>query len=145
MNATNPVFIIDSSVIVKWFHQVEEGFAKEAFKILEDLHSQRINLLTPELAIWETSNALRFSKNLDYKQVQFALKQFFDLPISFVPSTLETASKAAEIAERHDITAYDACYIAIAKIKKARLISDNPKHHGRITDGTVLALKEYPL
>jgi len=146
VSATNTtLYVVDSSVIVKWFHQEREPFAEEALKILEDLHGKKITLSTPDLAIWESSNALRFSKKLNFKQIQFAIKQFFDLPISIIPSTLEIATKAAEIAERYNITLYDACYVAVAKTKNARLISDNPKHHGRIADGTVLALKDYPL
>jgi len=104
-----------------------------------------VEFITCDLAVWELANALRKGKGLSIQEVKEALAVLFDLPLDFRPPYRELADLAAELAARHGLTSYDACFIALAKMEGCQLISANPKHQGRVKDGTIFHLADYPV
>lgn len=120
--------VVDSSVIIKWFND-EEG-SEEAGKILEEIRTGETVVYCPELAKYEVTNALIKGKGLRGKKVRTILKGFYEIPILYVPDQLELANRAARLAVSRGITYYDAVFEALAKGRKIKLITANPKHQG---------------
>jgi len=135
--------IIDSSVMIKWLSSDKEEHLDNAKLILLDVQKHKANLIAPELSKYEVGNVLLAGKKLSTKQGQFALTQFYNLPITFISESKEQSKETFELAYNLKITYYDACFISLTKQYKGILITDNIKHQGKISDIKVVALKDY--
>lgn len=118
-----PLFILDASVAVKWF--VAEPLRKKALNVREDYFENRIDLLAPSLIRYEIGNALRFHPGSSPKDLAGAVKTIADMQIEQADLAQETVTAASEIAFQERITFYDAVYIALAEINRARLLTDD--------------------
>ena len=100
--------VIDASVVVRLI--LDGSPASDAIV-------RRDELIAPALLVAETANALatqvRFAA-LKLEDAQQFLEEFFGLPIEFVPDEA-LASDALARARELDLSAYDACYVALAE------------------------------
>ena len=76
------VLISDASVIIKWFTD-EEG-RKEALILRERFRKGEIEIVVPDLALYEISNALRYNSNFSEEDVGKAVSSLFDIRLSVV-------------------------------------------------------------
>lgn len=121
-------YILDASVIVKWFNKEREEWTEEAEDILDAAHQGVHSLATCELAVHETFNVLIRSKGVAGRDLERAVDRFFNLPMRLLRTDIVCTAKAAMIAEDASITFYDAVYLAQAHMCSAPLITANPKH-----------------
>lgn len=121
-------FVVDASVIVKWLNQESEDDAGAALELLRSAHEGRTNLFTSDLAPHEVINALVRGKKLKGHFLEEAVKLFYSLPLTFMPTDYLTAASAAIIASEHNITFYDAVYISLILDEQTPLVTANPKH-----------------
>lgn len=135
--------IIDSSIIIKWLNRQNEGYLKEADKIMKDAENGLIELITPELAKYEVGNVLLFGKKLSITQAKIILNNLFVLPINFFPQTFELAEETFRLASEYGLTYYDAAFASLAKQFSAVLVTDNIKHQGKVSEVKVISLKDY--
>jgi len=131
-------YILDTSVVVKWFSQ-EEG-TDEAEGWLKLLEKQEAEIYLPALVKYELANALLKGKKLSYKKAEIALKIFYSLPLIFVEENLGLAKLSYKFAEKLGISYYDACFLALAKTQKAILVTANPRLHQKIAGLEVISL-----
>ena len=134
--------VVDSSVTVKWINQVDEARLDQADKLLMDAQSGSVNLLAPELSKYEIGNAI-LRKGLDLSRAYVSLGTVYQLPVTFVPESEELAKQTYKLADQTGITYYDASFVALAKQQSAILVTDNPKHQGKVKDITVVPLGNY--
>lgn len=118
--------VLDTSVLIKWFTK-EKGHL-QAKKLLTSLEGNKVKVYLPELTKYEFGNALFKGKNFSYFKANKTLITFYNLPLTFVPEDLKLANLSYKIAQKLNITYYDACFLALAKKEKAILITANPKH-----------------
>lgn len=137
--------VIDSSVMIKWLSSDKEDNLDSAKLILLDVQKHKVNLIAPELSKYEVGNVLLAGKKLSTRQAQFALTQFYNLPITFISESKEQSKGTFELAYNLKITYYDASFISLAKKYGGILITDNIKHQGKISDIKVVALKNYSI
>ena len=136
-------FVLDTSVIVKWFHQEDESHVKQALQILQELQDEKITIILSSLVIVELLNALVKGGHFSQNEVKITLQKLFKLPLIFHDKNLHLIETTAEFMSKYNITSYDALFLAMAKQEKCKLISDDNKGHGKITDGSVIMLKDY--
>jgi len=136
-------FVVDTSVIVKWYNQKNESRTEQAFQILLDLKAEKIGIIVSDIAAVELLNVLVTSKSLPVNKVKTIIKHFFSLPIVIKEPSQTILERTADIMEKYQIAAYDGLFVATAKDADCQLISDDTKAHGKITDGTVIMLKDY--
>lgn len=137
--------IVDSSVIVKWLHQKDEKWLDRAGQVAKDAYKGNVKLITPELAKFEVMNALIYGKRLTLEEVKLPIKILFTIPINFVTFNQKYSFETYKIAKETGITFYDASFIALAMENNATLVTDNPKHQGKVKEAKVMALKDYPM
>ncbi|OGK13745.1 hypothetical protein A3A93_05390 [Candidatus Roizmanbacteria bacterium RIFCSPLOWO2_01_FULL_38_12] len=143
MKNTKKKIVVDSSVAVKWINSLDEDYLDKADKLIKDVQNSNIDLIMPELAKYEIGNAL-LNKQLSLEQLQTTLEDFYTLPISYFSEDKELSLSTAELAQKYQITYYDASFIALAAKLKASLITDNPKHQKKsIKEIEVFLLKDY--
>ena len=97
----------------------------------------------PELAKYEVGNAL-LNKKMNAIKSREALSGFYDISIQFFPQDEKQAFNSMNIALKHNITFYDASFIALAEKLQATLVTDNVKHQGKYKGKIkVIALKDF--
>lgn len=85
--------------------------------------SYSADLIAPASLHWEFGNALSamFKRNhITLVEGQQALNEYQKIPLRFIDVTL---SDALSIADQYSLYAYDACFIACARIQSAPLLS----------------------
>ena len=136
-------FVVDTSVIVKWYNQTNESRTEQAHQILLDLKMERISITVPDIAALELLNVLVKSKSLSINKAKTIIQHLFSLPIVIRELSQTILEHTAEVMETYNIAAYDALFVAAAKDEEGKLISDDTKSHGKINDGTVVMLEDY--
>jgi predicted nucleic acid-binding protein len=108
-------YVVDASVLVKWFLHQQEADHDRALA-LRDLHiSGRSTIFVPELALLEVLNAIRFSSTGDEEDGETALEILQDLHLETRPPEFDLMRKANAIAWAYKITIYDSLYVALAQ------------------------------
>jgi predicted nucleic acid-binding protein len=121
-----PHFILDASVGIKM--RVAEPHSDRAVEILESAR-RGTTLGAPELFFVECANVLwKYVRRLGYSadQARTDLEQLLDLPLAVTP-TADLALEALDLALKHDITVYDASYLALALRESATLVTADEK------------------
>lgn len=113
--AVLPKIVVDASVVVKWFLDDEEEVAA-ARRLRDQFVSFEVQVLAPSLIFCEVGNAFLVAhrlKRLTLRSATAKLQDFLDisLPVFFSLQTLKTAFN---LASKHQLSVYDALYVALA-------------------------------
>jgi predicted nucleic acid-binding protein len=113
--------VADASVALKWFHGDGESEAQAAHTLVELYGRRSVSLAVLDLTPYEIGNALlRGRPKLPAKQVATVLDAMVTICPQLKPSIGELTD-AAGLAERHDLTLYDATYASVARSRSAVL------------------------
>jgi predicted nucleic acid-binding protein len=116
-------FSLDSSVIAKLF--INEKGSDDAIETIEKCQLKNIELLASVLIIYEVGNIiLKNIKNKKYNGTLF-IKQLFLLNIEYINTDQKFACKVMELAQKYNITYYDAVHIGISEEFKSPLITED--------------------
>ncbi|MGH3778093.1 MAG: type II toxin-antitoxin system VapC family toxin [Pseudonocardiaceae bacterium] len=115
--------VVDTSVIVKWFHADDEAEVGESRAILAAHRDEILTAHIVDLGIYEFGNvllrALRWSADHTADQID-------DLLVICGPPLTPTPQwrrQAATLAHQHRLTFYDALFVAAAQAVGAPLVS----------------------
>lgn len=124
--------VLDASVIIKWFTQEEKR--EQAINLRENYINGEIEIVVPDLLLYEISNALRFNSNFQEEDIKEAIQSLFDMEISIIVPVPEILQKTINIAYSKEITIYDALYIALAQIIDFDFITADEKLYEKLKD-----------
>lgn len=117
--ASNDGWIVDASVILKWFlprdAEHDFGLAREAVA--------NIPMKTTSLAFYEVGNVLTRMPESTPGQVRASLDALTNICGNPIELTSADFAPTAEIAAENRVTFYDASYVAIAKRVNRRVLS----------------------
>ena len=106
-------YVVDASVLVKWFMEEED---RDRALALRQLHtSRRSAIFVSELTFLEILNAIRYSSKSKEGDGAEALHVLQDLRLQVKPTDFDLLRKANAIAWAYKITIYDALYVALAE------------------------------
>jgi predicted nucleic acid-binding protein len=115
ISAHHAGYVVDASVIVKWFLHHQEADRDRALA-LRDLHiSGRSTIYIPQLALLEVLNVIRFSPKGNEEDGETALEALQDLNLETKSADVNLLRKANAIAWAYKITFYDAIYVALGE------------------------------
>jgi predicted nucleic acid-binding protein len=115
ISAHHAGYVVDASVIVKWFLHHQEADRDRAIA-LRDLHiSGRSTIYIPRLALLEVLNAIRFSSKADEEAGETALEALQDLNLETKLEDVNLLRKANAIGWAYKITICDGLYVALAE------------------------------
>lgn len=115
ISAHHAGYVVDASVVVKWFLHEQEGDRDRALA-LRDLHiAGRSRIIIPRLAVLEVLNAVRFSPKAKEEDGETALEALQDMNLDARSPDLALLRKANAIAWAYKIAIYDALYVALAE------------------------------
>lgn len=140
----SPKYVVDASVVVKWFSMFEEDI-ENSEKLLNSHVEGTSPLASSSLVLYEVSNALRFNPNFDEDDLLKAAISLLKLGLELVDFP-EVFESAIALAFSQDITIYDAAYIAVSQTYHIPLITADYKLLAKIKDiPLVMPLKEIKL
>ena len=135
--------VLDASVGVKWFSRQDESDLERALDIRSAHLSGRTSVLVPDLFYHEVTNAIAHKHFFSVQALQRAVSSLFRLSLQTVPVQASLLASAVEISRRHNITIYDAAYVAVATQEGCPLVTANPRHQGRALGCEVIPISEW--
>ena len=108
-------YVVDASVLVKWFLHQQEADRDRALALRELHISGRSTIFIPQLALLEVLNVVRFAPKAKEEDGEMALETLHDLHLETKPLEVDLLRKANAIAWAYKITIYDALYVALAE------------------------------
>ena len=106
-------FVLDSSVIVKWF--VEEEFTNKALLFRQALLVGKIEIVASDLILYEIPNALKFSQKLNEEDIKKVISSLFGIGMEITVPVRRILDSAIDLSFKFSITLYDAYFIALAE------------------------------
>jgi predicted nucleic acid-binding protein len=135
--------VIDTTVIVKWLNQNSELNVEQADKVLGDVYAGKISLFAPELAKDEIGKILLFGKKLSQTESKTPLGLLFDLPIQFVPQSLELTRESYAIAQAYGLSYNESVFLALAEQKGAVYLTEKIEDKAKAAGTEIISLKDY--
>jgi predicted nucleic acid-binding protein len=109
--------VLDASVAVKWYlPAAQEPLSSEAFLLLRDYKSARVDLLVPGLFFAEFANILWkacWHRRCDAATADFAIGEVLRARFRTISSS-SLVEEALQLARLYNRTVYDCLYIALA-------------------------------
>jgi predicted nucleic acid-binding protein len=113
--------VSDANVALKWFHTEGEEEVLEACALLDAHRSRDLGVAVLDLTPYEIGNALmRGRAGASAEQAAIVLDALGEVCATVSPDAADFR-RAAELAEQHDLTLYDAAYAAVAEGHEAEL------------------------
>jgi predicted nucleic acid-binding protein len=128
MTATRAIDVVaDANIALKWFHAEGEHEVDAARALLAGQRERTVALRMLDLTPYEVGNALlRGRPAAAADQVAEVLAALAVLCPLIAPSA-EELGEAARLAQKHDLTLYDAAYGAVARRRGAKLATLDKK------------------
>jgi predicted nucleic acid-binding protein len=119
-------YIIDASVVFKWYYKKDEEDIIQAKIIYALLKTNIYLLLAPELLIYEILNICRLKEEINLEKISRIIKE---LNSTLVIVNLEKGllGKAFEYSRELNISYYDSIYISLSAKYDAPLITADKK------------------
>ncbi len=137
----SPKYVVDASVVVKWFSRFEED-SERSIRLLNEHTQGTAIIVSSSLVLYEVCNALRFNPNFGKEDILSAALSLLKLGFELVDFS-EVFESAIELAFSQDITIYDAAYIAVSQTRHIPLITGDYKLLARIKNlPLVIPLRE---
>ncbi|HSS41141.1 MAG TPA: type II toxin-antitoxin system VapC family toxin [Solirubrobacterales bacterium] len=115
--------VSDANIVLKWFHAEGEEEVESARGLLDAHKERRVALSVLDLTVYEVGNALmRGRAGASAEQAATVIEALAEVCPALRPSP-EEMRVASELAERHDLTLYDAAYAAVAQSHSAELVT----------------------
>lgn len=124
-------FVIDTSVVVKWFSK-DEVDSEIALHLRQEMFDGRCTVTAPDLLIYELANALKYNPNLTSKDVKDAMGSIYDMGIDIKGVDAIIVTRAIEISFKFNVTIYDAYFMALSQIEKKPFLTADYKFTNRI-------------
>jgi predicted nucleic acid-binding protein len=123
--------VIDASIAVKWF--VNEKDSDRALQLRSSYLDGAIELVAPNLILYEVADALRFHPHCDFTEANLldSIDALRDMQIA-VALTTETWLKAFSISLSENLSIYDAVYLAMSEVLKTTLITSDKELVGKL-------------
>jgi len=115
--------VSDANIVLKWFHSEGEDEVDSARDLLEAHKERTVALSVLDLTVYEVGNALmRGRAGASAEQAATVIEALAEICPAIRPSPNEMKA-ASRLAERHELTLYDAAYAAVAQGRSAELVT----------------------
>jgi predicted nucleic acid-binding protein len=108
-------YVVDASVLTKWFVERNESDRERALALKEIHVSGRSTIQVTELTFLEVLNAIRYGSGTSEQHGARAIAALEALHLKVTDADFQLLRKANAIACAYKITIYDALYVALAE------------------------------
>lgn len=114
-------FVLDASVLVKWFHTEGEANLQQAMELRDQYERGEISVAVPSLLFLEILNVAKKWSSAD--ELVGLAQQLPGLGFTVSEPSLERVAHW----EGRSLTSYDACYVALAEQRRVTLVTADDK------------------
>jgi len=115
--------VSDANIVLKWFHSEGEEEVESSRALLGAHRERTVALTVLDLTAYEVGNALmRGRAGASTEQAATVIEALAEVCPALSPSPQEMRL-ASQLAERYDLTLYDAAYAAVAQSRSAELVT----------------------
>ena len=125
------IYVLDASVLVKWF--VEEPDTPQALSLKTAHLEGACETASLDFVLLEVANALQRSKGFSLAEITRCCDELYALDLDLVALLPDVVHAAVELAARWNVTVYDAAYVALARELDAPLITADQALHAAVT------------
>lgn len=104
--------IVDASVVAKWF--LEEQFSEDARLLRDSFVTGKLTISVPSLLFYETLNALKYSGVYNQDELALVARSLSRYGFDVWQPKGKLYEQVARLSLKHDISVYDASYVALA-------------------------------
>jgi len=116
-------FVLDTSVILKWFSEFEESDLDRALQLRQAMGEGTVFFIVPDLLFYELANTLRHNPNFSMKDVEQAVQSVFEMELEVKGVDQQVMADAISLAFTHHLTVYDAYFVALARKERKPFIT----------------------
>lgn len=116
--------IVDASVFVCLFDQ-ESANTRLAEQLMEFTSKGELVILCPDLVLLELTNVLVKMKKVEPKEVAKFIKTLESIGVEFMQLLPGDTEEIAKYMKKYSLTAYDACYLFLAKESESYLVTED--------------------
>jgi len=125
--------VVDTSVVFKWYRQPgDEDYILQAVSILEGHLHGDLEIHVPDLLFYELGNILRSKETLVSKDALTILRGTFALALQIHPIDLPLSEEAFRFAREHEITFYDASFVALSFLLDTSFVTADKKLFAKV-------------
>ncbi len=135
-------YILDSSVIIKWFSHLDEENVEQASILLDLFGEDMVKISIPDLSVYEVGNALKHNKKFSAEEVKNIMDRLMDMGLDIIEVAKDLIRRAVDIAYEEDITVYDAIFISIADHLMIPLVTADDRQYTAANKGNIIQLKD---
>ena len=117
--------IMDASVFMKW--ALDEQYADEAYALRDAHIMKRLTIVVPSIFYYEVLNATRYSKGCTQERLGAVAEALDNYAFESFDLRERLATLASEVSVKHDISMYDAAYVALAILTRSCLYTADEK------------------
>jgi len=125
-------FVLDTSVILKWFSESEEGDLDQALQLRQSMLDGNVSFVVPDLMFYELANALRHNPEFSKEDVGRAVHSVFEMGFEVRGVDAEVMGETISLAFKHNVTAYDAYFLALSKKESRPFITADYRFMERV-------------
>jgi len=111
---SRPRYVVDTSVVLKWFVQSDESDGSQARELRAAYVQKRCTLSCPEFLVLELANALRTGRRFTAAEIKVIAESFRTLDLVLEALRWSTLAKAVELAASLNAAVYDSYFLASA-------------------------------
>lgn len=123
--------IVDTSVVFKWFGEIEEK-REQAKAILKNHLEKRESIVVPDLLFYELTNAWATKSHLTNEDIQENLSYLKSINLNTESINFILLNKAAQLSKKFHVSVYDATYAVLAEEKNCHLITADVKFSNKL-------------
>ncbi len=124
------LLVLDASFIAKWFK--EENYTETALKIKDDFVAGIHEIAVPDLILYELTNAMRYDKSFDSNLIRKSIRRLIELEIDIIIPTEDLIIDSVDLAQKYEISLYDAIYVSLSDKLDATFITADKKLYEKI-------------
>ena len=109
-----PRYVVDTSVVLKWFVQSDEKDWQPARELREAYVQKRCSVSCPEFLALELANALKTGRNFTAAEINIIAESFRALDIVLESLQWSTLERAIDLAATFGTAVYDSYFLASA-------------------------------
>src|SRR6266704_314901 len=103
-------YVLDTSVIIKWFSTHGEEDLESALRLRDGLVSGNCTAVVPDLLFYELANALRYNPNFNCDDAKDAVAAVNDMGFAVRCADPASMARAIEMAVAFNVTVNDAYF-----------------------------------
>lgn len=125
------MIVVDASVVLKWL-LLDEPLSDAALAIRQAHEAESGPLACPELLFYEVANVLVSKSHLSLDDAIAFVKAVLEVGLFVSPFGEGDYPSAMRLAREHDLTVYDAAYVALARKLQCEFVTADLKLHRQL-------------